>query len=93
MAKLPKELISEVQKYTNFPWWNGEAYASFVGYPQMIFRLKKNIEGVGHELDKVIEELREVKNYQISDKLRVLSTRLKEADLPQKAIQTHLLTE
>ena len=67
---LPNELIIQVQRHTGYPWWNGEAYAWFKGYPQ---KITLAIE----ELESLIEELRGKEDYEISDRLRLPLAHLK----------------
>lgn len=59
---LPIELAAAVQQYTNSPWWNGHAYARFMGYPQGITQVKLQLEGY-------IDELRADKNFAVADRL------------------------
>lgn len=73
MKELPQSLVSEVQKYTDTPWWNGEAYASFNGYPQRIRELETGIGRAIDDLAAVIEWLREDKQFDKADRLRTIA--------------------
>ena len=74
--EIPHELAYEVQKYTNFPWWNGKAYAEYHGYPQRIWTLEQHVSSAVDDLFDVIEWLRSEGQYQQSDRLRVIAGRL-----------------
>ena len=73
MKDLPQSLINEVQKHTNAPWWNGEAYASFNGYPQRIIELETGAGRAIDDLAAVIEWLREDKQFDKADRLRTIA--------------------
>jgi len=73
VSELPQHLIREVQKYTNAPWWNGEAYADFVGYRSLAIGVAKRCD----EIDAIIEQLRAAKQYEQADALRVIVTGLR----------------
>lgn len=72
---LPHDLIVEIQRYTNFPWWNGQAYVAFRGYE----RLAKEAGVAVDDLGDVIEWLREEKQFEKSDRLRTIRARLNDA--------------
>jgi len=76
VKELPSDLIGQIQNHTGFPWWNGEAYASFRGYPGTIRKMDKGIGDAIDELYDVIEWLREEKQYKKSDRLRTIVGRL-----------------
>ncbi len=72
MDDLPNHLISEIQKYTNAPWWNGQAYVEFKGYHALAIRAAK----ARSELDTIIAELRQTKDYAMADRLRSVANGL-----------------
>ncbi len=76
---MPANLISQIQRYTNFPWWNGRAYAEYHGFPQ---RIRKMNIAAGEAIDDVadvIEMLRAQKQYAEADRLRTIAGRLARA--------------
>lgn len=74
--RLPPELVQQIQAHTNTPWWNGEAYADFVGYPQQIMRLESATRSAIDDIGDVIDWLREDKHYAQSDRLRAIANRM-----------------
>ena len=76
MSELPQNLISEIQKYTNAPWWNGGAYADFKGYPGRISRMEKEIGDAVDDIADVMEWLRSEKQFDKADRLRTIAGRL-----------------
>lgn len=72
---LPQSLIVEIQKYTNCPWWNGQAYVSFFGYETLAFQAGQTVD----DLTDMIEWLRDEKDYEKSDRLREIRKRLNDA--------------
>ena len=81
MKDLPPHLIQLVQRHTGTPWWNGEAYAEHVGYPQRIWRAKTACQLAADDLRDVINALRSEQNFTMSDRLRTIADRLqKEAE-------------
>lgn len=79
MTDLPSDLINQVQAYTHMPWWNGEAYAEFKGYPQMLRRQALAIEAAVSDLHDVMQWLRDEKDYAKADRLRNIAGRLARA--------------
>lgn len=74
--EIPDDLAAAVGRYTNMPWWNGQAYAEFRGMPQA---LRAYADGVGEAVDDlhdVMDWLREEKDFAKSDRLRVIAGRL-----------------
>lgn len=74
--ELPHDLVREVQKHTGFPWWNGETYARFVGYPQRIWVMESGLGMAIDDLADVMEALREERNFVLSDRVRTIAGRL-----------------
>jgi hypothetical protein len=85
-AELPQALIVEVQRHTGFPWWNGEAYAEYKGYPQAIRANEREIGRATDDICDVIEWLRKDRLFAQADRLRTIAGRLARAlpdlDLP-----------
>lgn len=72
---MPHELIVEIQKYTDFPWWNGQAYVTYRGFDI----LAREAGNVVDDLGDVIEWLRSEEQYEKSDRLRTIRKRLNDA--------------
>ena len=73
---LPHDLIMQIQNHTGFPWWNGQAYAEYVGYPQRITVYEVAMRSALSDMSQVIEALRSEKLFAHSDNLRAISDRL-----------------
>lgn len=76
MTDIPQKLINEIQNYTCSPWWNGEAYADFKGYPGRIRMLEGGIGDSIDDIHDVMNWLREEKLFRQSDRLRTIAGRL-----------------
>ena len=74
--ELPQHLVNEIVKYTNSPWWNGRAYAGYMGYPQKIRKYENGIGDAVDEINDVIEWMRNEKLYAQADRLRTIAGRL-----------------
>lgn len=70
------DLIRQIQDHTGFPWWNGEAYAGFMGYPQQIWKLKCEFRRAIDDLSDVVELLRNEKHFAEADRLRAIAARM-----------------
>lgn len=70
------DMIASVQNHTGFPWFNGEAYAEYKGYPQTIRRNEIAIADAVSDLYEVVEWLRTEKLYAQSDRIRAIAQRL-----------------
>ena len=79
MSELSPALISEIQKHTGFPWWNGHAYAESKGYPQKIKAMNSDMGRAVDDLFDLMEVLRAEKNYEGADRLRTIIGRLARA--------------
>lgn len=73
---LPPGLIAEIQRHTGSPWWNGEAYAQSVGYPQQILRMRLDILFALDQLRLANQSLRESGDYENADRIRAAIDRL-----------------
>jgi hypothetical protein len=67
---LPDRLIQEIQNHTGAPWWNGEAYAEYRGYPQKIMLQAKAMRQASADIQAVIDRLRSARLYEHADALR-----------------------
>jgi hypothetical protein len=79
MKDLPSEMIVQIQNHTGYPWWNGQAYAEYRGYPQAIWRLKADMRCVADDLEDVIQWLRAEQLYAHADRLRTIQRRARQA--------------
>lgn len=67
-----KSLTQMVQDETGMPWFNGAAFASHHGYPQMA----KTIGGAIADLNDVMQALRERGDYAAADRMRSIIGRM-----------------
>lgn len=79
---LPRDLALAVCKHTQFPWWNGPAYADYKGYPQRLKAKDREIRSAVDDLHDVIEWLREQRDFEKADRLRTIAGRLARAADP-----------
>ena len=75
MNELPENLIHEIQKYTNTPWWNARAYVEYAGYYALAIHAAKARD----ELDAIVAELRAAKDYSMSDRIRTIAQNIDDA--------------
>lgn len=73
--ELPQKLVNEIQNYTGFPWWNGMAFAEYVGYPQRVRTLELALGDAIDDMWDVMEWLREEKQFDKADRIRIIMGR------------------
>lgn len=71
-AGMPQGSIKAIQKHTNAPWWNGAAYAEYMGYPQRIGSLERGLSYAIDDLHDLMSWLREEGQYEKADRLRTI---------------------
>ena len=69
---LPPELITEIQKYTGVPWWNGRAYVAYRGYDKHVRDSYLTFKR-GRELEA---RIRDAGLFEYSDHLRDILNKL-----------------
>ncbi len=75
-GELPQELIVQIQRHTNAPWWNGKAYDEFHGISAGARSMAKAMGDAVDDIADVMDWLREEGQFDKADRLRTIAGRL-----------------